>query len=267
MYPSVVRRKIQRNEPVLVAAAVLNSPRVVELIAMMGFDCVWICNEHVSMDESELEHLVRAARAGKMDVMLRRRAGEYPELLRPLEIGVHGFLIPRVRNAAEARQVVEWTKFPPEGRRGLAGGNADAEYGFLPLTRYVERSNRETFIACQIEDPEAVEHVDDIASVPGVDILFVGPVDLSLGYGAPGELRHPSVLSALDRVAEACARHGKVAGTTCASVEDARSLMDSGYRLLAVGTDMRFVREGMWGLRRAYGELGFTFRDDMLPKD
>lgn len=260
MNPSIVKRKLAAGEPVLAAKSNFNSPAIVEMMGMIGFDCLWICNEHLYPTDEMLDHLVRAARASGMDVMLRRNMAGYHELLRPLEMGVHGFMIPRVTDPAYLQKVVANVKFPPVGNRGLDGVNADADFGLLPVSQYVERSNRETFIVAQIEEPAALERLDEIAAIEGIDVLLVGPGDLSLQLGIPGQIRDPRILKALDDVAAACQSHKKVAGTTTASAEDARQLMDRGYRFFGTGADYGAVKNHLLSVKESFGSIGFSFR-------
>ncbi len=261
MQKSIVRSKIAAGRPVLVAKSNFRSPEIAEMTGLLGYDCLWICNEHLYYDDSQLDHIVRAARVTGMDTLLRRNISGYERALIPLESGVNGLMIPRVRTVEYVRRVVEYVKFPPLGRRGIDGVNADADFGLVELDEYLTRANERTFLVIQIEDPEAVEIIDDLAAIDGVDVLFVGPADLSLGYGAPGQLRHPRVEKAIDLVADACARHGKAAGTPAIDAEDTRRLLDRGYRFFTTSADYRFVRNGLLETRSAFSELGFAFRD------
>ncbi len=261
MHPSTVKRKLAAGEPVLAAKANFMCPQVVELIGSLGYDCLWLCNEHLSLDASRLDHLLTAARASGMDTMLRRAlGGSYADLLQPLELGVHGFMFPRVRSVAQLRQAVADVKFPPEGRRGLDGVNADAEFGLLPLGDYLARANRETFLVAQIEDAESLALVDEVAALPGIDVVFIGHGDLALSLGIPGQVRDPRILAAIEQVAEACRRHGKHAGIPARDPEDAAALLRRGFRFFTTGGDYRFVKNGLLQTREAYQAAGFTFR-------
>lgn len=261
MHKSNVLQKLRAGQPVLTSKLNSMNPQFTEMMGMMGFDCMWLGNEHLFADESTVAHLILACRAAGMDCMIRRNMSGYEDLLRPLEMGVNGFMIPRIRELDYIKKVVEYTKFPPIGRRGLDGVNADADFGLIPLEKYLERANRETFIVAQIEDPEALDIVDDIAAVEGVDVLLVGHGDLSLALGIPGKLRDPRILKAIDRVAEACAKHGKVPGIPVADTEDASRLMEKGYKFICCGGDYRFVKNGLLKTKEEFQALGFTFRD------
>jgi len=259
MKPSIVKRKLAAGKPVLSGKVNFENPAIIEMMGMLGFDCVWVCNEHQYPDDSKLEHLVCAARVAGMDFLLRRNMAGYEDVLHPLEMGVHGLMIPRVTDPAYLEKVVRMVKFPPEGSRGLDGVNADADFGLLPLTDYLTRANRETFIIAQIEEPLALERLDEIAAVKHVDVLLVGPGDLSVQFGIPGQLRDKRILDAFDKVAKACQKHGKRAGTTTADPEDARKLIERGYLFFGTSVDYYPVRNHMTKLKETFGPVGFTF--------
>ncbi len=261
MNPSIVKRKLASDEPVLAVKVNFMSPAIVEMMGLIGYDCLWLGNEHLYADISRIDHMVTAARAAGMDTMIRRNMGGYDDILQPLEMGVHGFMIPRVRSVDYIREVVEYVKFPPEGKRGLDGVNADADFGLLALEEYVERANRETFVVAQVEDAESLDILEDIAAVPGIDVVFIGHGDLSLSLGIPGRLRDSRIVDAIDRVVDACRTFGKVAGIPSTGPADAAELIGKGYRFFTGGGDYSFVRNGLLKMKEEYHELGFTFRE------
>jgi 4-hydroxy-2-oxoheptanedioate aldolase len=140
-------------------------------------------------------------------------------------------------SAEEARYIARTTRFHPVGRRPVDGGNADGAYTRIGMGEYLETANRERFVIVQIEDPEPLDELDEIASIEGIDMLLFGPGDFSQGIGHPGEWDHPLLGNARKRIAEVCAAHDKFAGTVC-SAENARGLVDMGYRFLSVGADV-----------------------------
>jgi 4-hydroxy-2-oxoheptanedioate aldolase len=260
MNSSIVKRKLRNNEPVLAVKVNFMSPAVVEMMGLMGYDCLWLGNEHLYADISRIDHMVTAARAAGMDAMIRRNIAGYHDILQPLEMGVHGFMIPRVRSVAYLETVVENVKFPPVGKRGLDGVNADADFGLLDVEGYIQRANTETFIVAQIEDREALEILDGIAAVPEVDVIFIGHGDLSLSLGIPGRIRDERIIEAVDSVAEVCARNGKTAGIPSTDPEDAERLMSKGFRFFTAGGDYKFVKNGLLRMKEGYRDAGFTFR-------
>lgn len=259
MRASKVKAKLRRGEPVLLTALALMDPSLFELASLMGFDGIWLDLEHHAVSVETAAGLIRAARVGSSDVMTRPAKGELMRMGRLLEAGAQGIMYPRCGSADEAREVVKWSKFASLGRRGLDSGNADNPYCSVPLEPYVRLANEETFIVVQIEDPEALDEVDAIASVEGVDVLFLGPGDFSVLSGIPGQFEHPKVEEAIRRIARAAEQAGKVWGLPTPSPERSRQLLDMGARFLAHGADILMVKRGLEAIREDFGPLGFTF--------
>lgn len=261
MRRSIIKARLEKDEPVLVTTLHLTDASLYELVGLMGFDGIWMDLEHHGYSVETAQSLMRAARVGDTDILARPAKGEWMRLGRLLEAGATGILYPRCEDADEATEVVRWSKFHPLGQRGFDGSGADAPYCTVPMAQYIEDANRETFVAIQIEDDRAVEQADAIAQVEGVDVLFFGPSDFSVLAGLPGQFDAPSVQHAIERVARAAAAAGKHWGMPAGSSEAARSLMDRGARFLACGADLLMVKEGMERLQEEFGSLGFTFRN------
>jgi 4-hydroxy-2-oxoheptanedioate aldolase len=211
-------------------------PRVVELAGLAGFPLAWLCNEHVPNDWLNLENQIRAAKLYDMDVVVRVAKGSYSDYVKPFEADATGIMVPHVTTAEEARQIVDWTRFHPVGRRPIDGGNADGQFCRVPTADYIAHSNRERFIILQIESPEALENVDHIAAVEGFEILHFGPGDFAHRIGASGNPNHPAVHAARLRVAEAAQRHGKFAMSQ--PIAPVAELAVEGYRVFSMGADV-----------------------------
>jgi 2-dehydro-3-deoxyglucarate aldolase/4-hydroxy-2-oxoheptanedioate aldolase len=180
---------------------------------------------------------------------------DYATVMRPLEAGAGGIMAAQVRSAAQAEEVVRWAKFHPRGLRGVNSGGFDGGYGSAPLADYLRRANDGTFIAIQIEHADAVEDVERIAAVPDVDLLFIGPADLSQSLGVPAEWEHPRLWDAVRRVARASRERGVAWGILPPSSANARRCLDEGCRLLSLGADVTTVHRGLDALRQEYGEF------------
>lgn len=238
MTPSRALRLLRSGGLVRVAGVSrVTDPWIVEVIGAIGYDVVWLDLEHRDFGIETVDGMSRACRLAGIDLMVRIEKSGYHSPMQALEFGANGLMVPHIRSAEEARQWVEWCRFPPLGKRGLDGAGADSRYGLDPILPYIEHANRETFLAFQIEDKEAVEQIDSIAAVPGFDLLFVGPGDLSLSYGVPMQFNHPLLEEAMMKVNEACTRHGKWWGTTSGSAEAAQHVVDLGARMFTAGGD------------------------------
>ncbi|HLA83437.1 MAG TPA: aldolase/citrate lyase family protein [Thermoguttaceae bacterium] len=236
----------------------ISDPRVAEIAAMSGVDCVWTCQEHVANTIIDVENQVRACKIYDVDMMVRVQRGSYSDLICPLEVDATGIMIPHVMSAADARQVARWTRFHPVGRRPLDGGNADGGYCQVPGPEYLREANRERFVIIQIEDPEPMEELEEIASVEGIDMLFFGPADYAHALGIPFQFDHPAISEARRRIVDAAGRNGKFAGTT-ASPETLQTLVDEGFRFLNISADVLILTEG-------FAKVAEAFRQAKLGK-
>src|ERR1700733_4550248 len=154
----------------------LFTPKLVEIVGEHGgFDALWIDAEHAGLGMKEIELATMAARYYGMDNFVRQPATDYASIMRSLEAGAGGVMISMARGPEDAEQAVRWAKFYPRGERGMNGGNRDGRFGLTPLAEYVAKANAETFIGVQIETAGALASLKDIAAIPDVDLLFVGP--------------------------------------------------------------------------------------------
>lgn len=245
MIQSKVLQKLRAGEFVITAGVnrVADS-WLSEMIGRIGYDVIWFDMEHRSFGFEVIDNLALACRATNIDLMVRVRKTGYTSPMRALEFGANGILVPHVMSVDEARQWVDWVRFPPLGHRGFDGAGADANYALTDASEYLSKANDNIFLALQVEDKECVECVDEIAALPGVDILFVGPGDLSISYGVPFEFNHRLVQSAIDRVANAAAKFGKWWAIPTASPEQAQAALDRGARMITAGNDHALLLRG-----------------------
>ena len=226
--------------------------RVVEIAAMSGVDCVLLCLEHVPNTLRDIEHQVRAAKMFDVDTLVRVPRGSYSDLIYPLEMDATGIMTPHVMSAADARKIVWQTRFHPIGRRPLDGGGADGGYATMPAAEYIRQANAERMLVVQVEDPEPLDDIEEIAMLEGINIIFFGAADFSQGVGAPGDFNHSKVVETLHRIPKVAQRHGKVAGTS-ANFDNMNELMEMGYRFLVVDADVVMLSRGFTRVAAAFG--------------
>ena len=237
MRPSRVLRKLRAGQLATCAKLNCSDPRIAEIAAASGFDCLWFCNEHVPTDWMVLENMVRAAKLHDVDSLVRVSRGSYSDYVRPLEMDGSGIMVPHLMSAQQARDVVRMTRFHPVGRRPIDGGNLDGFFCKIDPVEYAEQANRERFVIVQIEDPEPMDELDEIAAVPGYDMILFGAGDFSHGIGRLGQYDHPEVTSARRAVAQAAKRHGKFAGAIC-TPQTAPQLWEEGFQFLNLTADV-----------------------------
>ena len=256
MYPSTVLRKIASGQTAYGTSLQFVDPAVFEMTASLGFDAIWLDLEHHSLSDHQGAELIRAARAGgPTDVVIRPGKGEFMRMARLLEAGAHGVMYPRCETPAEAAEVVRWAKFAPIGERGFDGAGADGDYMSHPMQDYLKRANANTFIIIQVEDQRAIDRCEEMLATPGVDMLMLGPADLSVLSGHPGVVEKTKVAPASQRVADAAKKTGKSWASTSFSLEHVLKLTQMGAGLVFHGADIVFVRRGLAALRDSLQKL------------
>ncbi len=218
-------------------------PFFIRYAAHYKYDGIWLDLEHRSMDAREVQHLQALCHLYDIDCMIRPPTLQRTRLYRYLEDGAAGLMIPFVSDAGMARDMVSATKYPPLGNRGLDGAGLDCNFGgdsWLPDSTYIQDANRETFLVAQIETPEAVANADEIAAVPGIDALFVGPSDLGLRLDADPSIGM-NVDEAVAQVAAAARKHHKVWARTASSIEELDVYRQQGAQMIPLGGDFALI--------------------------
>ncbi len=183
-------------------------PQVVEIIGHAGFDAAFIDLEHSSFDLRDVQLMVMAAERVGIAPIVRTPGFDPAFILRLLDMGVQGLQIPHISNAKAAREAVAAVRYAPLGERGMAGSTRAADYGNISLKAHMEQSNREITLAVMIEDRPALDEIDAIASTEGIDLIVVGPSDMSRALGVGGQSDHPLLVETIQRVSEAVRRGG-----------------------------------------------------------
>ena len=246
MPPTPIRPALEAGEAVVGARCVSRSPLFVEVLGGLGFDFVWIDFEHggpSATDADRLEHLTRAAEVAGTDLLVRVPGPEPHVVRKVLDAGVRTVLVPRVEGAGEVHRAVAASRFEHDGgpgERGMASGRANA-WG-ADSEGYAEREDAEVTVGVMLEKRAAVEAIDDILAVPDLGFCFVGPADLSVSLGHPGERDHPDVRAAIQTVREACLEADVPVGRIRNSAGAARDAIAEGDRLVRVGSELAATR-------------------------
>jgi len=248
-----LKDKLRRGEPCFGTWMSLAHVSIAEILAVAGFDFVVVDTEHTAIDVSEVLRLLIAIEGSGAVPLVRLASVDPVQAKAVLDSGAAGLLVPMVNTRAEAELCVRMSKYPPLGNRGVGLARAQG-YG-VRFDEYVARANDDLLLVVQIEHKDAVEHIDDILAVEGIDATFIGPYDLSLSLGVPGQLAHPLVVAAKERVMSAARQRGLAAGVhvvqPATAVADCAAAVEQGYRFIAVGSDLLFVRDMARGLKLA----------------
>jgi 2-keto-3-deoxy-L-rhamnonate aldolase RhmA len=218
------------------------SPIIVEVLALSGLDCLCLDAEHAPFDRIAIDGCILAARAADMDVLVRVPAATPEHILNALDCGATGIVAPHIRSAKEAQALVKACRYGPGGR-GYAGSSRAAGYTTATMAQHLAASASRTVVVAQIEDPEAVEQIEEIAAVDGIDALFVGRVDLTVAYGADSQ-DDPRVVEAVERICAAARGAGRRVGMFLARIDDVPSWAEKGATFFLLGSDHSFLLAG-----------------------
>ena len=241
--PASFKQRCKSNPPQIGCWLNIASPLAAELMAASGYDCVLIDREHSPADMMTALAMLYAAKAAGSAVLLRVPANDPAEIKRAADIGVDGIMVPQVESAADAERAARAAYYPPAGQRGVAPSVIRAS-GFGRNGSYLAQAAQQMLLMCQIETARGADAVAEIAAVPGVDLLFVGPYDFSAGLGHPGEPDHPAVRRRIEAIEQACREAGVPVGGIPTPGRSARELIEAGYALVLSGSDVAFLRDG-----------------------
>lgn len=238
-------------------------PTVAEVIASQDVDFTLIDTEHTTITLETVENMARAIDAAddSTDTIVRVPWNDHVRLKRVLDIGIDGVMVPMIDTAAEARELVDAMRYPPEGSRGIASGRA-TEYG-EQFTEYVENANGSFTTIAQIESREGLENVDKIAAVEGIDALFVGPADMAGALGVFGENDPDELIEAMNRVIEAATAAGIAVGTLTIDTDAVADRIERGFDFLIVGKDTAALADANREARSVYDEAVSMYQDSI----
>lgn len=257
MLAADIKRRMKAGEVSIGSWMSMAHVSIAEILAMAGYDWVVIETEHTAIDNSEVLRLLIAIERRGAVPLVRLAWNDPIQAKAVMDSGAAGVLVPMVNTKADAEQAVGSIKFPPLGFRGVGLARAQ-DYGET-FAEYVRRNNDDSLVIVQIEHVDAVRNIEEILSVPGIDGTFIGPYDLSLSMGIPGQLDHPDVAAASQRVLEATLAHGLIAGIHLVHPHNAperlRACVAQGYRFVALGTDILFLGDSCRALHDAARQI------------
>lgn len=252
MLAAAVKADLKAGRPSIGSWLSMAHESIAEILAGAGYDWVVVETEHTAIDNSEVLRLMMAIEGAGSLPFVRVAWNDPIQIKAVLDSGAAGILVPMVNSAADARAAVDACKYPPLGKRGVGLARAQG-YG-QNFKEYVERANEDGLLMVQIEHVDAVRNIEEILDVEGIDGTFIGPYDMSLSMGIPGQLEHPDILAAMDTVLEATKAKGLTPGIHLVHPDGAErrlaEVLGKGYRFLAMGTDILFLGDSARSLAR-----------------
>jgi len=244
------RQKIKQNKLCIGTFLTLPCPEIAEICAEAGMDWVLVDLEHTTLDVKDVQSILQVINR-KCACIVRVPSKEETTIKRVLDTGVDGIMVPHVNTAEETMSIVQACLYPPEGKRSVGIARAQ-KYG-LGFKDYLDKSNEEILIIPQVEHIQGVDGIDEIAHVPGISAVFIGPYDLSGSMGMLGEVKSPQVQGNINKVFRSCSKAGIPVGIFCADVGSAFPYVEQGFILIALGLDSRFLIDSV---RRVIDQLG-----------
>jgi 2-keto-3-deoxy-L-rhamnonate aldolase RhmA len=235
------KERLKHKETLIGPLVTIPSPDVAEMLALVGFDYLWIEVEHAPTNFAQAQTMIQAV-GGRCPCLIRVPENQEVWLKKALDLGCNGIVIPQVKTAEEARAAIEACLYPPAGRRSVGVGRAHG-YG-MSFQDYVGRVNAELAIILQVEHIEGIQNIESIAAVPGIDAILVGPFDLSGSMNLLGQITHPEVQAAIETVNRHCQAVGLPVGIFAVNAGAAKQAISQGFNLIALGMDAFYLWQG-----------------------
>lgn len=248
-----IRERVLKRELCSGTFLNLGSSLTAEMAGHAGFDWVLVDLEHGAGDYQNLLYQLQAIDGTPAAPLVRLAWNDPVRCKRVLDLGPSGVMIPWINSAEEAKRAVAAMRYPPDGIRGVASMNRACSFG-LDFDDYFSRANKGLLLLAQIETREAVAAAEQIAATDGVDVLFVGPLDLSVSLGIVRQFDHPDLAAARAAVVAACRKHGKAAGILMAKESDIARVIDEGFTFVGLSSDGALVAQGMRKLAAVFGK-------------
>ena len=259
-----VLEKLSDGQPVLGTITHLKSPAAIEALGAAGLDYVMLDMEHCPMDWTDVQNAVTASDAAGLELFVRIPEGSRSAVLHALDVGAKGVIVPCIETVEQVKALIAYAKFQPTGARGYCM-TRDGKWGYDAaytegLSGYMRESNSKTMLIPQCETVGCLEHIEEIAALPGVGGILIGPYDLSIAMGMDGQFTHPDFRAAVARILSACKANGKMSMIFVGSTEDMRHRLEEGFDNILFGLDLLCLIEHYTG-------VAASFRDCITKKE
>ncbi|MDP3386601.1 MAG: aldolase/citrate lyase family protein [Eubacteriales bacterium] len=214
-----------------------NNQNMVEMMGYAGFDFLIVDNEHSNFDHVDLENIIRAADGVGLDTIIRIPSSSEENILHSLDSGATGIQVPSLRNVDDVKQFIPFTKYYPDGNRGMNVNQRAAKFGFIGSQEYFKMANENTLVVVHVENIEMADQIDELCKIPEIDVIFIGAGDLSQSVGKPMQVNDPDVIKIVDAVIEKTKNSGKIVGAWVGNLKDAEIYIEKGARYLGFLSD------------------------------
>lgn len=233
-----LKRKLEQGQTVIGPFMNCRHATLIEIVGLAGFDFAIIDMEHGPLSVETAEDLCRAAQLTGLDPIVRVRKNDAPQIQRALDIGSAGVQVPQIETREQAEAVVRAAKYAPLGMRGVSLFTRAGDYTVYGTQGITDRLNAEQIVIVHVEGIRGLENLEEIVTVPHIDVIFLGPYDLSQSFGIPGQVHDPRVVKGMEKAVVTIREAGKAAGTFAADVETAKRWIDAGVQYVSIGVDV-----------------------------
>lgn len=236
-----LKQRIKNNELVLGTFMKSNDPCMAEVLGTTGLDFFVLDNEHVSINQENISNIIRAAQLYNIAPIIRVTCNEQSKILQVLDAGAYGVQVPNIDTFEQAKYLQDCTRYYPLGKRGFSPNVRAAEYGDIALKEYIAMANEKTVVVAHCETVESAKNIDQILLVEGIDVIFIGPMDLSQSFGKVGDMKNPELINCIEEVTKKTIAAGKAVGTVC-SLDNLKNYVSMGMKYMLIGNDQGTVK-------------------------
>lgn len=238
---NTIKKGLKEGKSFIGTFSKVSDPAVIEVFGLAGFDFFIIDNEHTAMNIESVVNLIRTGNLHGIMPTVRVKKNDAAEILQALDAGAFGVQVPQTNTKEDVQQVVDSVKYAPIGNRGYAASQRAAAYGFMNASEYAQISNENTLVSCYCETAAAIKNLDEILTVKELDIIFIGPFDLSQALGVIGQPNHPKVLSTIKEITDKTRAANKAVGIIASDVAQTKQWLDMGIQYIALSSDLAMI--------------------------
>ncbi|MFH1929850.1 MAG: aldolase/citrate lyase family protein [Chloroflexota bacterium] len=245
MRKNKVRRALQQGRAIYgIMIQEMRSSAIAQLMATAGFDFVFFDMEHGAYNMETVADLIKVARLSDITPLVRVPDDQYHLIARVLDAGAQGIMVPRIETRAQVEEIVQCAKFPPQGQRGCSVLKGHSDYQPEPVLEFCRQANSDNLVILQIERKQAIEDIESILSVKGVDGAIMGPIDLALSYGLPPDMSNPVIAESIQKVVDTCRQLGIASGMHTGNLDVLKEWMARGMQIIMYSTDLGLLLDG-----------------------
>lgn len=252
---AVLKRELSAGKPHVGIFSKAPSLELVEMIGLSGFDFIVIDMEHTTLTFHQVEQMVRAADLHGLHTIVRVPDAQAGTILRALDLGATGIQVPQIHDAKDVTSVVQKAMYPPQGTRGVTYAHRAAKYGFAGGAQYMQKANERTTIAVHIETESAFRQVEDICKIDGLDVVFIGPLDLSIALQVSPDYLEGGLTGPVRTILDTCRRYGKQAGIAVNNEKEYRFALEQGIPYIVWGSDLAIFKQALTGIKQLQAQI------------